>query len=58
MYVIHLKSNHVNLNEFEAKILYLLHVKIFPFKNIVTSERTFCNMKFIIMGSQYIIAVS
>ena len=44
-----------NLNEFEAKLLYLLHVKIFPFKNIVTSERMFCNMKFSVMGSQHII---
>lgn len=46
MYVNHLKSNHVNLNEFEAKLLYLLHVKNFPFKNIVTLERMFCNMKY------------
>ena len=46
MYVIHLKSNHLNLNEFEAKLLYLLHVKNFPFKNIVTLERMFCNMKY------------
>ena len=27
MYVNHLKSNHLNLNEFEAKLLYLLIIE-------------------------------
>ena len=35
------------MNRFEIKLLSLLHVKIFPFKNIVTPELMFCNMNFI-----------
>ena len=35
------------MNRFEIKLLSLLHVKIFPFKNIVTLELMFCNINFI-----------
>ena len=40
------------MNRFEIKLFYLLHVKIFPFKNIVALELMFCNTKFIANNSK------